>query len=234
MEEFFRQNYLLLTYSVEIMAAVTGLLLHKKYKHTAARYFIYFLIYTAFVDIIGGYPRLYDQFEFLNNFKGTVFESNHWWSTLFWKIGSVLFYSFYFYKILKSKLHSYILKYGSITFLISSIIYIATHWDVYFVSFFPFISIFGTVIIFFCVLFYFIEILQSNNILSFYKSLNFYISSVLLIWWIIITPLVFYDIYNTEADWDFIILKWQIYLFANIFMYSMFTFALLWCKPEND
>jgi hypothetical protein len=48
--------------------------------------------------------------------------------------------------------------------------------------------------------------------------------------------LVFYDIYNTNGDWNFIFLKWQIYLSANVFMYLTFTFALIFCKPDikND
>ena len=234
MEEFFKQNYILLTHSVEIIAAVTGLFVFKKYKHTITRYFIFFLVYTFFVDVIGGYTRFYDQFEFLSILKGTVFESNHWWSTLFWKIGSVLFYSFYFYKIIKTKNYRDIVKYSGIIFLLSSIFYIVTHWNDYFVSFFSFISIFGTVVIFICIVLYFIEILQSDNVLMFYKSINFYISSIILIWWLVITPLVFYNIYFLNVDWNFIILKWQIYLFANIFMYSSFTIALIWCKPQND
>ncbi|RMZ50932.1 hypothetical protein EB822_06015 [Flavobacteriaceae bacterium PRS1] len=76
--------------------------------------------------------------------------------------------------------------------------------------------------------------LQSETILSFYKSINFYISSTILIWWLVITPLVFFQIYFLNVDWSFIILRWQIYLFMNIFMYSSFTIALIWCKPQND
>lgn len=54
--------------------------------------------------------------------------------------------------------------------------------------------------------------LQSETILSFYKSINFYISSTILIWWLVITPLVFFQIYFLNVDWSFIILRWQIYL----------------------
>ena len=100
--------------------------------------------------------------------------------------------------------------------------------------FFLILDILGSLIIFLCTVFYFFEILQSDNILTFYKLLNFYISTAIFIWWLIITPLVFYDIYNSNYDWNFIFLKWQIYLFANIFMYSTFTFALIFCKPEIE
>lgn len=238
MEEFFRQNYSLLTYIVEIMAAVAGLFCYKKYKHTITRYFIYFLIYVVLLELIGRYPTYLANYKTLNSIRdficGTVFESNHWLYTIFWTIGSALFYSFFYRKILKNTQYIKIIKYSSILFLLSTVIYIATHWDAFFISSFPFIKIFGAIVILICVIFYFIEILQRDMILSFYKSLNFCISVVLLIWYIVITPLVFYDIYFSTADWNFVFLRRDIYLYANIFMYSSFAIALLWCKPEND
>lgn len=96
------------------------------------------------------------------------------------------------------------------------------------------ITIFGALIVLFGAVSYFIEVLKSDKILDFYKSIDFYISATVFIWWLVITPISFYNIYFTTADWNFIILKWQIYLFANIFMYGMFSFALLWCKPQNN
>ncbi|WP_335975580.1 hypothetical protein [Gaetbulibacter jejuensis] len=41
--------------AVEIIAAVTGLILYKRYRHTAAKYFIYFLIYVVAFGVIGRY-----------------------------------------------------------------------------------------------------------------------------------------------------------------------------------
>ncbi|WP_240911269.1 hypothetical protein [Yeosuana marina] len=121
-------------------------------------------------------------------------------------------------------------------------IYILWHWQEFFVSFFPILSVLGSIVVFLCSVFYFIEVLQSDNILTFYKSLNFYISAAIFIWWLIITPIVFYDNYSAYEvdvyvrDWDYIELRKLIYLSANIFMYSTFTFALIFCKPQlkND
>lgn len=237
MEEFLRDNYSLLIRFVEIMAAVTGLLLVKKYRDSSVKYFIYFLVYIAILELIGGYPTYLANYDFLKDYKiavkGTFLERNYWWYNIFWEIGSVLFYSFYFINILKTKFYIKLIKFTSITFFLSSIIYIAIHWSELFTTTIPFNSIFGAIVIMMCVILYFIEILQSNSILMFYKSINFYISSIILIWWLVITPIVFYNIYFSAVDWNFIILKWQIFLFANIFMYSSFTIALIWCKPQN-
>ncbi|NCO63731.1 MAG: hypothetical protein GW839_07570 [Flavobacteriales bacterium] len=235
MSEFLLEYYNTITFCVEILAAVTGLVLYNKYKQTAAKYFIWFLVYLSVCDFIGSYVHYIKNDGFLNFLEGTVFIRNFWWSTLYWKIGAILFFSFYYYYyILTYEKFKRIVKYSGYFFLAFSIVYILFNWDDYFVQFFPIISILGAIIVFLCTIFYFFETLESDKILTFYKSINFYISAAIFIWWLIITPLVFYDIYNSHYDWNFIFLKWQIYLFANILMYSTFTFALIWCKPEND
>ncbi len=241
MEEFLRQNYHLFTAIIESLAAVTGVFLLRKYKLTAAKYFIYFLVYLTICDISSFYTRYVAPGKFFEFLIGTVFEKNHWWSTLFWSLGAIAFFGFYYNKILENFLFKKIVKYTCFTFLIFSSVYIGLNWGRYFDSFFPVISIFGAVVIFICAVLYFIETLQSDKILTFYKSINFYISLAIFIWWLIITPLTFYDVLylkyevgNPNRDWSFIFLRWEIYLFANIFMYLTYTFALIWCKPENN
>ena len=119
-------------------------------------------------------------------------------------------------------------------FVLFSIVYISLNIDDFFNSSLPIIGILGAIIIFLCAVFYFLEILLSDSILLFYKSINFYISAAIFMWWLIVTPLVFFENYNTTSDWDFVFLKWQIKLFANIFMYLTFTFGLIWCRPQKD
>lgn len=237
MEEFLKQNYRTLTFSVEILAVVFGILSYKKYKHTTAKYFIYFLIYVLFVDCIGNYPFYVKEYKFLSNInaiiKGTVFEKNKWWYTIFWRIGSILFFTFYYSKIVKNHIRQKAIKYFGIIFLITSLFTLIYNRDVFFTSSFPLITIMGAVIVVLCVTFYFIDILFSNEILKFYKSINFYISSAILLWWLIITPILFFDIYHNQSDWDFVFLKWQIFLFVNFFMYITFTIGLIVSKPDK-
>ncbi len=240
MEEFMLKNYLLITHSVEVMAALTGLFLLNKYKKTYHRFFVYFLLCLTICDFLGGYTRYVLPDRFLNFLIGTKLEKNHWWATLFWNIGAIMFLAFYFQKILKTKIFKDIIKFGSFIFLGISTVYIFFNWDKFFNTFFPIICVLGAVIIFLCSILYFLETLRSDKILTFYKSLNFYISTAIFIWWLIITPIVFYDVYfeyeigSNNRDWNFMFLRRQIYLFANILMYSTFTFALIWCKPQND
>ena len=234
MNEFLLEYNNTITSSIEILAAVTGLLLYKKYKFTAAKYFICFLVYLSLCDFLNSYVHYIYNDGFLSFLKDTVFIWNYWWSTIYWKIGAIMFFVFYYNKILENKIFKTSIKYSGWFFFLFSVVYIIFNWDDYFIRFFPIISILGAIIIFLCTIFYFIEVLLSDKILTFYKSINFYISAAIFIWWLIITPLVFYDIYNSNKDWNFIFLKWQIYLFANIVMYLTFTFALIWCRPQKN
>jgi len=237
-KEFLLNNYFFITHFVEIMAALAGIYCYKKYKHTVVKYFIWFLVYVAILELIGSYPRYLRDYEFLNAaetyLKGTKFEKNYWWYTIFWKMGSPIFYSFYFQKLIKSKKNTRYLCYSTLVFFVFCIVIITSNWNTFFVASFPGISVCGSAIILLSIVFYLLEILKSDRILSFNNSINFYISTVLLVWFLVITPLVFYQIYYAMADWNFIFLRWQIYLTMNIFMYSTFTIALLWCKPQNN
>ena len=239
MEEFLIKYYSILTHGVEIMAAVTGLLLFKKYKPTAVRYFIYFLVYVVFVELIGSYPRYLDKLELLDSLKELInnsrFKENYWWYTIFWSIGSILFYSFYYQKILTNKSYKRIIKYSGFIFLIISIVTIISDLDKFFnTTCSIIIRGSGLIVILLCVLFYLIEMLNSDRILNFYRSFNFYVSATILIWWLVTIPLTFYGIYNIEEDMDFVMIKWKVFLFSNIFMYSIFTFALIWCRPQKE
>lgn len=234
MEDFFVQYKSEITRFVELLATITGLIFYKKYKFTSARYFVFFLVYLSLGDFINTYVYYIKNDGIFSFLEGTVFQRNTWWSTLFWKIGAILFFGFYYSKILKNKKFKRVVKVSSYFFFFYSLMCIVFNFDDFFIKSFSSISIFGAIIIIFCSVFYFIEILQSEKILTFYRDLNFYISTSIFIWWVIITPLVFYDTYNLLWDWNFIFLRWQIYLFANIVMYSTFTFALIFCSPEND
>lgn len=239
MQEFLLNNYSLLTHFVETMAALTGVFLFKWYRYSVAKYFIFFLVYLTIGDFVHMYTRLVYPDKLLGFLVGSLIEKNYWLSTLFWRIGAIMFFAFYYRKILKTQSFKKVIKYASYGFFSFSFGYILLNWEAFFTSYFPIISVLGAIIVFLCTVFYFIEILQSDEILTFYKSINFYISLAIFIWWLIITPIVFYDNYTSyevlvyERDWDYIKLRRLIYISTNIFMYSTFTFALIWCRPQR-
>ena len=234
MKNFLLQNYLILTCGVELLAALTGVIFYRKYKYSNAKYFIYFLVFIALAELASSYTNFIENDGVFSFLKGTVFQKNYWFGALYWTLGGILFYSYYFLKLIKTKSFVLVIKISRYFFLVFFIIYVLFNWNDYFIKPFPVIDILGAIIIFLSVIFYFIEILKSDVVLTFYKSLNFYIAATIFIWWIIITPIVFFNVYFRHVDWNFIFLKWQIYLVANIFMYLTFTISLIWCKPESD
>lgn len=234
MEEFLRQNYFLLTHSVEFLAAVIGLFCLQKYKSPAVNFFVYFLGYCFIIDLSGTYPSFFRNINIFYIIEHTPLRSNYWFYTIFWGIGSSVIISLIFNRILLLSIHKKILRFSVILFLFSCLISILLNGKEIFENYIFFIFLLGSFQVLFCVSLYLLEMLRSDKILSFYKNLYFYISTVFLIWYLITTPLIFYEKYFSSADWNFVFLKWQIYLFANIFMYLTFAFALIYCKPEHE
>lgn len=227
-------NYTYVSGFFEVLAALVGALLLKKYKATYTRYFIYFLIYVVFVEIVAMYPRYVNTIDFLKPIQKTRFYSNYWWYVIFWEIGSACFFSFYFQKTLKTKRYKSILKYLRYVFIIASIVVIITDLDKLFIYQFSTIQYFNTVMILLCASFYFIEALRSERLLTFSKSMGFYVSVALFIWWLVTTPMNIYSKYYNADDMDFVNLNWAMMAFSNVFMYSVFAFGLIVSKPEKQ
>lgn len=237
MEEFLREYYSFLTKTVEIIAAITALLVYKKYKNTVVKYFCWFLVYVFLLELIGGYTVYVAKYPFLseikNALKGTLIEKNYWWYNFFWGIGSVVFYTTYFMTVIDKKQYKVIIGWSRAIFVIAAISNIIFNIDKFFTSSLPFNSTLGSIVILICTTVYFISILKSDRLMLFYKSVNFYIAAVIFIWYLVVTPLTFFNVYYTAADWDYVILRSTIMLSMNLFMYLTFTFVLLWCKPQN-
>lgn len=234
MEEFFRQNYSNLTEIVVLVSVVSGLFCYKKYKNTNVTKFIKYLVFVFFIEVIANYPKYLIYFNKYHLLDGLLIKENYWWYTLAWTTGSALFFSYYYQVILKNIVLKGILKtlfWTMILTLTSVIIFDYRHLFSSFPVAIEVASFFVVVISAIC---FFIEVLTSDKILRFYKSIHFYISSAILFWWLVVTPLIFYEVYFSTADWDYVILKWQIKLFANIVMYLTFSFALICCKPQNN
>nr|WP_239000309.1 hypothetical protein [Hyunsoonleella ulvae] len=222
------------------MAAITGVLYLKKFSKTPVKYFIYFLVFIAISEIFGAYNYFVKPDKWLHFLIGTKLEKNHWWTNIYWVIGAIMFFSFYYINILETQSFKKLIKVARYSFLTFSIIYVIVNWQDFFNHFFIVLNLLGAVIIFLCAVLFFVEILLSEKVLVFYKNINFYISATIFIWWLIISPMTFYDVYYEyeigigHFDKEFLYLRRQVFLFANIFMYLTYTFAFIWCKPENE
>lgn len=238
MNDFINKYFTELNDIILISSALFAIFYYRKFKLTKVRIFIYYIIYVAFVDVIGGYTWYIYKYESLNfirdALKGTLIERNYWWFNIFWILGSAVFLSFYFYKILNYKLFKKIVKVGGTLLVVTFVTYLMIDFHALFRAVMSPFSILGGLVVITCIVLYFIEILKSDRILNFMYSFNFVASFTLFIWFLIVTPIIFYDLYFHSADWNFVFLRHQIYFFSNLFMYGMFSFALVWCKPDYD
>jgi hypothetical protein len=237
MREFLAEYDFFLTLGVELLAALIGLLVYRKFKTTKVKYFIWFLWYVFFIDLIGWTPYFiykYESFKWIAKYtNNTLFERNYLWYGIFWKIGSALFIAFYFRLILTNTYFKRIIKYLTVLFMFISIVYLVLSYETYYKGESYLISFYGVLIIVLSTSFYLTEVLMSSKIINFYKSVHFYIASVFFIFFLIKTPIMFFQIYYSTSDWNFVFLRDDIILFCNLFMYVTFSYALLKCKPED-
>ncbi|NRR92663.1 hypothetical protein HSX10_13900 [Winogradskyella undariae] len=231
MDDFLKENYGLITSLVELFAVIVGVITYKAYKFTPVKYIIYFLAYAFFVDLIGGYPSYLKEINYFHLIEGTLIESNYWWYTLFWWIGLAFIMVFVNYKVVKTIRFKLILKYGFYIYLLQVILYIIFKFENLFISD-KFISIASLWVVILSIIIYFFETLASDRIVLFYKSVYFYFNATFFIWILIIIPLLFFELYFIEDDWDYVLLKWKIHLSLNIFLYMTLSAALLFCKPK--
>lgn len=238
MEVFLDKYYAIINFAVVFLPAIIGLLVYKKFKNNLIKYFIWFCFYVVFVEIVGYYEFFIEKFEslqFINELiKDSVFQNSNWWYLIAWTLVGALFYSFYFRSLLNSPRLKRLLKYFAILYLIFFVVFFIKDFATITWSAQIPINIANALIIVVSVLAYYVEILLSDKILSIFSSVNFYIAASVLLWHLVLTPLSFYEVYFNRSDMDFSIMKAIIYLICNTFMYLTFTFALLWCKPQNN
>ncbi|MBP1839683.1 hypothetical protein [Formosa algae] len=226
-----------ITKGVELLALAMGLISFKKFKNTPIQYFILFLLYSVLVELGGSTLKnlhpggALEEYQYLLKYR--FFYSNYWWYGLFWTIGSVLFWSFFFQKIISNKTYRNILNISTYAFIICVSIYTLIYIDEFFYTVSTFNKLFGSVIILLAIVLYFIDVLQSDVILTFYKSIYFYISMSLFFWWIVTMPLYFYQKFVLIENLEYIKLLRLTRLFSNILMYGAYACALVFCKPEK-
>jgi hypothetical protein len=234
MKDFLLHNYKFVNLAAVIVATFTGLFLFNKFKQSPVRYFIYFLVYILVIEILGSYARILNYFGSYHILENTVFKFNFWWHTLTWYLGSAIFFTWYYRKLLKSDFLRKILQYALFTFLAISTISIVINFNHFFEGTFNSIKIGNMSIIMLCVAFYFYEILHTSKVLEFYKDIHFYISGIILIWLLVTIPLVQFVCGDASTNPNQAHLKWMIMLFANVFMYLSFAIALIVSKPNNE
>ncbi len=218
---------------LEGFSVIAGVYYLKKYpKDLSNRLFTYFLLFTFFVEIIGLIPAIIYHHEALHHLKDTVWYTNFW---LFnpYLIVSFSFYCFYFRKSLQNKTLKKILNFSIIVYVISSSL-ILIFSEVLFVSHSYFTLFVGVALLFLAISFYYYELLQDEKLLEIKKSVQFYVSVSFLILNLISLPLwIYFKYFSNAISPEFVKLYQSIFYFSNVFLYSTYIFAFIYCAQER-
>lgn len=219
----------LITYLLEIIAAISGFYYLKKNKGSKLRPLVYFLVFTICVEALATYTYFYHLFEILKPIKNTVFKSNFWLYNFY--MMACLFFFIRFYSTFLSKTISIrILKLLTGLSMVVVLYYIIEHGIFFYHE--KVLVLWNSFAVFLCVALYFYEVLISDKILVFYRLPLFYISCGLLIWWLILPPMLLYMPYYKLIYPEVINIRAFIIIGANVIMYGCFTVGFLWGKEQ--
>ncbi len=218
----------------EVVAAVVGTVYISKYREDyLSRYFVYFLWFTVFVELVFGWlPAAIYFFKAFSFLKDTIFKHNAWAYNIYDLI-SFSFYLFFFLRLIEKK------KFRKIGY---SVVYVFLGYAILGVLFSDFSfwldpmvnSVIGTFLLLLCVIMYYFQLLLSNSILNFYKSIPFYVSVGALVFHLTINPLFIYEnYYKSELNPEFVYVNRIILTLINIFMYTCYIIGFIICLRRN-
>ena len=237
MEEFLYKHYIFICHVPIFISIVAGFFYNKKYSDRNKKFFLYFLIFILIQSNLGSYTYYFWRYDetgrLLEMIQGTFLQRNYWWFNIFWHLLSVCGFAYYYWKILKRDFHRKILKIVIVVYVVSALIYYFFNPDDFLFRTAPFVAINQGIVILFCVTLYFLELLQSDKILGFYKLFDFYLSIGILLFWLIKTPLVFFEIYYRDYDTAYVALRIYINIFVIYFMYGMITLGFIIDKSNG-
>ncbi len=228
MNEFLENYYTLITYVVEILAAISCSVYVYKSQDKASRLFAYFLWLTVFVENLSLYARFmqnnYDN-ELFILIKNSPFCSNHWLYNIR-SLVVIIILGAYFRRLITKISFQKSIKLLVIIYLVFSLVYFAFS-DAFFYNGIPYNFMLRSLVIVFFGCLYYLELLKSDRILEFHKSKHFYICSTMLLWSLVVTPLFVFSDYYRLANPNFIYIRQLILLCSNIVMYLCFTIVFL-------
>ena len=193
--------------------------------------------FVFFVELVGGYTvylNSYEIFEPIKNYLAeTPFKRNYWWYALTWNLLGTLLVLNFIKRLLKKERLKSIVKYTMITFTLIAVFLIIWRLDDFFSGFIIALMLLSCFVILFCIALYVMNFLSEDRILEYKKSFSLIVLGALFIWWLVVTPIAFYEDYYNLTDPGYLRLKPLILFFNNILMYGSFSFAFLFCKPQN-
>lgn len=199
----------------EVAAAVIGVLKFKKFRDTHWKWFIYFLLFIALSELL--------SFFVLCNF--TKFRS-YFYDFFVIPIEFLFLFWLYSYKSLDKRR----------LFWISVIIYILSLFPYFIFGEYTLVNslnyIVGTFLLSFMIVLEYDKQIKSDAILKFKENMMFYINTAVGLFFVGTLPFFAFH----SLIWKDAVIWSNYYLFfmlTNILMYTLFSIALLWGKPNT-
>lgn len=199
----------------EVTAAIVGIIKFKKFKNSYWKWFIYYLVFIAISELLSKFVFRYYE-PFMSNYY-SFFVIPLEFITIFW---------LYSYKSLNNKKLFWI----SIGIYLISLLPYYTLEDNKMVKSLNFTI--GGFIMSIMIILEYNKQMKSDDILKFRKNMMFYINVAVGLFYVGTLP--FFAFYNLLLnDLVFFYNYYIFFLITNILMYTLFSIALLWGKPNT-
>lgn len=219
---------------LELVAALAGSYYLLKAQHIKYTKYIVWLLWLTFaIEVLGSYAPIayFTDYETFGQVKDTPFSDNYWLYNIFMPVHYGV-YIYYFRALLKNSIWRVILMWALSIFVLSSIGYLL-FTEVFFIKFSQFTNIFGSLLLTFTIVLFYLELLRSELLLKLKFFMPFYISVGAIIFHLCVTPVDLFSEYFSRENKIFIDLRVNVLLYANIFLYSLYTIGFLVCSRKK-
>lgn len=196
-------------YSLQAVALLAAAFTYNKYKHTAQKYFLLFIVYSVINDIV---------FFLLRIFTG----ERHFFHYNIYVFISFSFYLFWFTKILENTTSLKISKFLMVLVFVYSIIR-----EDFFNKLSEFPLLIGILLVLIYVVQYFVELLKKNEVVNYLSSQEFWICTGILIFHLGYLPFIVLGKYTTNLEGKTIFIT-----VLNMFMYGCFIKGFLCTRKK--
>ena len=220
---------------LELLAALAGsFFLYKTRASKINKYLVLFLWITFFVEVIGAYAPLayFSQYEYFSFVEGSLIEKNKWLYNCY-SIYSYSFLTYYFLHYLRNSKLKWILYIILIGFIVSCILNLIFS-GIFFTADAQYALLIGTALLVLSVILFYFELLQSDLILKLKQFLPMYISVGVMVFSLCVTPVDIFSKYFSAGNDVYVSLRSNVYLYTNIFMYSIFILGFLICARKTS
>ena len=200
---------------LEVTAAIVGIIKFKKFKNSYWKWFIYYLVFIAISELLSMFVFCYYE-PFMSNYY-SFFVIPLEFTTIFW---------LYSYKSLNNKK----------LFWISIGIYLISLLPYYMLEDNKMVKslnfTIGGFMMSIMIILEYNKQMKSDDILKFRENMMFYINAAVGLFYVGTLP--FFAFYNLIVnDFVFFYDYYIFFLITNILMYTLFSIALLWGKPNT-